>query len=180
MRLLVIAAVLFLTIVPLPGQVGIVPMPMPPQSPFAQLKAYLNLTDSQVQALQGVQISRNNAQQAIYKQINEKQMQLNTLLSQGTSDALTVGQLEIDINNLRKQLPLPNSSYRTQARAVLDPGQTAKLAGLVTALQLSLPAWQAITLDLIDASGPTTPPPAPVVLPTALELTGSVPASIRE
>lgn len=178
MRLLVLAAVIFLTIAPLPGQVGIVPMPMAPQSPFAQLKAYLNLTDAQVQALQAVQVSRNNAQQAIFKQINEKQLQLNTLLSQGTSDALTVGQLEIDINNLRKQLPLPNSSYRTQALAVLDPGQAAKLPGLVSALQLQLPAWQAITLDLIDTPGATGPPPyaAP---PTPLELTGGALASIQ-
>ena len=179
MRPFVLAAVIFLTIVPLPGQIGIVPMPMPPQSPFAQLKAYLNLADAQVQALQAIQVNRNNAQQAIYKQINEKQMQLNALLGQGTSDALAVGQLEIDINNLRKQLPLPNSSYRTQARAVLDPGQTAKLPGLISALQLQLPAWQAITLDLIDAPGPTAPPPYAAPL-TALELTGGVQASIRE
>lgn len=179
MRLHFLAAVIFLTITPVRAQIGIFSMPTPPQSPFTQLKAYLNLTDAQVQALQSIQVSRNNAQQAIYKQINEKQMQLNALLSEGTSDALTVGQLEIDINNLRKQLPLPNSSYRTQALAVLDPGQTAKLAGLISALQLQLPAWQAITLDLIDAPGPTAPPPSPVVLPTALELTGGLQASIQ-
>jgi hypothetical protein len=117
-------------------------------------------------------------QSAIYKQINAKQMELNTLLSQGTSDALTVGQLEIDINNLRKQLRLPNSSYRTQALAVLDSTQTAKLPGLISALQLQLPAWQAITLDLIDAPGPTAPPPY-VAPPSAVELTGGAQASIQ-
>jgi hypothetical protein len=64
-----------------------------------------------------------------------------SLLRQGTSDALTVGQLEIDINNLRKQLQLPNSSYHASALAILTPDQTAKLADLVRALQLQQPAW---------------------------------------
>jgi hypothetical protein len=49
----------------------------------------------------------------------------------------------------------------------------------LSALQLQQPAWQAITLDLIDAPAPTAPPPyaAP---PSALELTGGAEASIRE
>jgi hypothetical protein len=59
-----------------------------------------------VQSLIQIQTNRTAAQQPIYKQINDTQTQLNQLLSQGTSDALTVGQLEIDINKLRKQLPL--------------------------------------------------------------------------
>ena len=177
MRVLFLTIASLLPIVQLPGQIGS-PLPVPsPQSAYSQLKAYLNLSDTQVPNLMTIQVNRNNAQQAIYKQMNDTQNQLNVLLSQGTSDALTVGQLEIDINNLRKQLPLPNSSYRTQALAVLTPDQTARLPGLIAALQLQLPAWQAITLDLIDAPPPTAPPPLPVVKPVAaLELE---PASIQ-
>lgn len=167
MRLLFLTAVSFLTIVAAPAQIGILPAPIAPKPVYAQLKAYLNLTDTQVQNLLGIQASRNTAQQAIYQQINQKQTQLNLLLSQGTADALTVGQLEIDINNLRKQLPLPNSSFRTQALAVLTPDQTAKLPALVSALQLQATAYQAITLDLIDAPAPTGPPPLPAILPPA-------------
>lgn len=157
MKMLSFAVASFLAIVPLPGQIVQTLQPV-----YAQLKAYLNLTDTQVQNLLSIQASRNNAQQAIYKQIADKQTQLNTLLSQGTTDALTVGQLEIDINNLRKELPLPNSPYRTQALAVLTPDQVAKLPSLVTALQLQTTAWQANALDLIDAPAPS---PLPAMMP---------------
>ena len=163
MKVLFLTVASFLAVVPLPGQI----VPMPPeqnlQPVYAQLKAYLNLTDTQLQNLLSIQASRNNAQQAIYKQIADKQTQLNTLLSQGTTDALTVGQLEIDINNLRKQLP--NSSYRSQALAVLTPDQVAKLPSLVNALQLQTTAWQANALYLIDAPALNGPPPLPAMMP---------------
>src|SRR5215831_230039 len=150
------------------AQIGtITPTPIT-QPVYTQLKAFLNLTDAQVQSLIQIQTNRTAAQQAIYKQINDKQTQLNQLLSQGTSDVLTVGQLELDINNLRKQLPLPNSTFRTSALAVLTPDQTAKLPDLVRALQLQQPAWQAITLDLIDAPAPSTP--APVAAPPMMTM----------
>ena len=51
---------------------------------------------------------------------------------------------------------------------------------VMNVLQLQLPVRHAITLDLIDAPGPTAPPPSPVVLPTELELTGGAQASIHE
>ena len=156
-------AVGYLTASLLPAQGGVItPAPLA-QPVYTQLKAFLNLTDAQVQSLVQIQSNRTVAQQAIYKQINDKQTQLNLLLNQSTSDALTVGQLEIDINNLRKQLQLPNSSYRASALAVLTPDQTAKLADLVRALQLQQPAWQAITLDLIDPPVPSAPSPVPIL-----------------
>ena len=173
MKTLLLTAVTLITFLPLPAQVpaiiGIVPGPVSPQPSYPQLRAYLNLTDAQVQSLVANLTNRSTTQQAIYKQINDKQMQLNTLLSQGTSDALTVGQLEIDINNLRKQLPLPNSSYRLMALSVLTPDQTAKLAALVNALLLQPPAYQAITLDLIDAPVIAPPPLPPGKLASELE-----------
>ena len=177
MKALLLTAVTFITILQLPAQVpsivGIIPQPVPPQPSYPQIRAYLNLTDAQVQALVTNLTNRSSAQQAIYKQMNDKQIQLNMLLSQGTSDALTVGQLEIDINNLRKQLPLPNSSYRQTALGVLTPDQTAKLAALINALQLQNAAFQAITLDLIDAPAPVAPPPLPAAQ-LASELEGPV------
>jgi len=139
----------------------VAPPVMPIVTPnYAQLKAYLNLTDAQMQSLTDILNSRNTAQQAIYKQISDKQNQLNTLLKNGTTDALTVGQLEIDINNLRKQLPLPSGNYRDSALGVLTADQKAKLPALVNALLLQQPAYQAVTLNLIDG-------PAPVALPVA-------------
>jgi Spy/CpxP family protein refolding chaperone len=141
-------------------------MPLVPQQPnYTQLKAYLNLSDTQVQALEDIYKSRMTAQQAIYQQISAKQTQLNQLLASGTGDANTVGQLMIDIRNLQKQLPIPASTYRAQALKALNPDQQAKLPALVAALQVQQAAWQAVTLDLVDA-----PAPAPIVPLAAAEL----------
>ena len=139
-------------------------MPPVPQPGFTQLRAYLNLGDAQLQALQDIYKGRMSDQQAVYQQISARQMQLNQLLAGGTGDANTVGPLLIDIHNLQKQLPIPASTYRSQALKVLNPDQAAKLPALVTALQLQQAANQAVTLDLVDA-----PPPGPIVpLPAAV------------
>jgi hypothetical protein len=115
------------------------------------LKTYLNLSDGQLQSLEDIYKSRMAVQQAIYQQISAKQTQLNQLLAGGTSDAAAVGQLMIDIHNLQKQLPIPNSTYRDQALKVLTPDQAAKVPALTSALVLQQTAWQAVTLDLVDA-----------------------------
>ena len=66
-----------LTVSLLPAQVGVI-TPTPIAQPvYTQLKAFLNLTDAQVQSLVQIQSNRTAAQQAIYKQINDKQTQLN-------------------------------------------------------------------------------------------------------
>ena len=139
----------------LPGAVTL-PAPLP-MLQFGQLKTYLNLSDAQLQALIDILNSRNTAQQDIYKQISDKQSKLNALLQAGTSDAMLVGQLTLDINSLRKQLPIPTTTYRAAALKVLTADQAAKLPALAAALQLQQPAWQAITLDLIDAPASPTP-----------------------
>jgi Spy/CpxP family protein refolding chaperone len=113
----------FLVTAALLGQGAPIIIPAP-QPTYAQLKAYLNLTDVQLQTLENIYTNRMAAQQAIYQQISAKQTQLNQLLGNGTSDANSVGQLMIDIHNLQKQLPIPASTYRDQALKVLNPDQT--------------------------------------------------------
>jgi len=160
MFLLVLCLATGLVYAQTPGVVLPFPSPGLPVQSFQQLKDYLGLSDAQIQSLTDLLKSRNDAQQAIYKQINAKQQQLDALLKAGTNDALQVGQLTLDINALRKQLPIPNANYRPAALAILTAEQKTKLANLTAALQLQQPAWQAITLNLIDA-----PQPQPVPLP---------------
>ncbi len=143
---------------------GSAPVVMPPPS-FPGLKAYLNLTDAQVSSLTTILENRNAAQQAIYRQIGDKQTELYSLLSAGTTDALRVGQLMLDINNLQKQAAAPIPSSRTAALAVLTADQKGKLTNLSAALQLQQPAWEAVTLDLIDAPKPILGPP--IIMPAA-------------
>ena len=139
-------------------------MPPVPTPAYGQLKAYLNLSDAQLQSLEDIYKSRNTSRQAIYQQISAKQTQLNQQLAVGAPDALTVGQLLIDIHNLQKQAATPSPAYRDQALKVLTPDQTAKLTALVTALHLQQAAYQAITLDLIDTPAPTVVPLPAVTL----------------
>jgi Spy/CpxP family protein refolding chaperone len=147
------------TVVEAQGAQVMPPVPMPA---YSQLKAYLNLSDTQLQSLGDIYKSRLTAQQVIYQQISAKQTQLNQLLAGGTTDAATVGQLMIDIHNLQQQAATPSSTYRDQALKVLSADQAAKLTALVTALQLQQAAYQAVTLNLIDS-----PARAVVPLPAA-------------
>jgi Spy/CpxP family protein refolding chaperone len=129
--------------------------PLPPiPAPSAALMQYLGLSPTQAQALQDVQKSRTTADQATYKQISDKQMTINNLIAAGSNDALQIGQLTIDISNLRKGLLTSGAPFRDQALAVLTPDQKNKLPGLTSALQLQPAAYQAINMNLIDQVHP--------------------------
>jgi len=117
---------------------------------YADVKAYLSLTDAQIQSLQAVQDSRNQALQNIYKQIGQKNTTLYQLLEAGTASAAQLGQLLLDIHSLQKQLPLSDGPYKSQSLNVLTADQKAKLPKLSEALQLQSAAGQAGMLLLID------------------------------
>lgn len=158
MKLRFLAAVLFLTPVLASaqdrGSTLIYPGPV-----FTQVKAYLGLTDSQMQSLQSILDSRNQAAQQFYNQINQKYAELNRLLEAGTGTAAQIGQLMLDIRALQKQTP-PDTPYRAQALNVLTADQKNKLPKLSEALQLQPAAGQAGMLLLIEY-----PQRGPVILP---------------
>jgi Spy/CpxP family protein refolding chaperone len=153
------------------AQAVITPLP-PNPAPYTAVKQYLGLSDAQMQSLQDVQKNRAAADQAIYKQISDKQTAINNLLSSGSNDALQIGQLTIDISNLRKQLPTSGAPFRDAALAVLTQDQKNKLPALTSALQLGPAGSQAIGLNLIDPVSVIRPlyfTPAPVPAETAPE-----------
>jgi hypothetical protein len=159
-----------LTVGLLPAQV-IAPPIIGPN--YQDLKAYLNLSDTQVQALIAVQKTQQEASLAIYKEIADKQTQLNNLLKTDAPDPFQVGQLTVDINNLRKKLPLSGDPYHTNALNVLTADQKTRLAGLVSALQLQPAANEAVNLNLIDR------PKNPVTINPLLRFANE-PASIMQ
>ena len=124
-------------------------MPRIPQQ-WDELRQYLVLSDAQLSTLEQIMRNRSQAEQQIYLQISEKERQMYTLLQQGSNDAGTIGRLMVEINNLRRQLPLSGGTYRTQALAAINDAQKAKVAALVEALKLQSPAWQAVQLNLMD------------------------------
>ena len=129
----------------------------PPASSYKEVQQFLGLSDQQVEALRAIQVERDKAMQAIYKQISDKQAELSQLLQSGSADYSRIGQLMVDISNGQKQVPGPVEPYRTQALAILNPQQKAKLPTLAEALNLNTPAYQAVELDLLDRPAPSPP-----------------------
>lgn len=143
-----------------PAQDGatILPYPMPPQR-YHELMQFLTLSEAQATQLQSIANARNQTQQSVYEQINEKYRQLQALLNANSTDAATIGRLTIEINNLQKQR-VPAEPWRSQALNVLTAAQKQKLPTLQQALQLQTPGWQATTLNLIDSPQPQVRPAA--------------------
>jgi Spy/CpxP family protein refolding chaperone len=139
------------------------------QTRWDELRQYLVLSAGQLATLEQIQASRAKAEQEIYAQMHEKERQLHGLLQQGSNDSTAIGRLMVDINNLRRQLPLNPASYRAQALTALDDAQKSKLPALDEALTQQTPAWQAVQLNLLD--NPSTrdirilPYPMPAVGP---------------
>ena len=125
----------------------------PPRVPqhWDELRQYLVLSEAQVSTLEQIMRNRSQAEQQIYLQISEKERQMYALLQQGSNDAGSIGRLMVEINNLRRQLPLNGAPYRTEALAAMNDAQKAKLAALVEALKLQSPAWQAVQLNMMDS-----------------------------
>jgi Spy/CpxP family protein refolding chaperone len=140
-----------------PGRVGTAIFPPPPAS-FDELKANLGLSTAQVEQLVTIMQEKSEAHQAAYRQIAEKQTELNNLLNSGSRDVNRIGQLMLDIHTLSKQQPAPsNDQYRQRALAVLTAEQRVKLGPLDQAMKLNTPAWQAVTLNLVDPPAPGRP-----------------------
>ncbi len=118
---------------------------------YTELKQHLLLTDAQVQSLSALLKTRQDAEQAIYTQIRQKQEAINNLLKAGSKDAVQIGQLTLDVYMLQKQLPVSGQPLRAAALNVLTAEQKNKLPTLTSALQLQTPAWEAVTLNLIDS-----------------------------
>lgn len=156
-----------LALVPLAAQQTPALTIAPSESP---LRTYLTLTESQITSLQQIQERKRTAESAIYTQMSERQRQLDALLRDGSNDVATIGRLMVEINNLRKQLPLPSDQYRASALAVLTDAQKAKLPALTEALKVMQPANEAVFYNLVDSPNQIAIPrplPMPVFLPSA-------------
>src|SRR5688572_20121466 len=146
----------FLT-VPAVGQDGSSPssiMPVLPVQQYASVKQYLVLSDAQLASLRQIQENHQKAQQAVYEQMRAKQVELDRLLQAGSNDAVTIGRLMVDLNNLRRQVPVSGGPYKTQALAVLNDAQKQKIATLQQAMELQQTAGEAVSLNLADAPQP--------------------------
>ena len=173
MRLLSLCSFLLAGASFLPAQDAVIlPYPVPP-SRFEELRSYLTLSDTQVIALQQVMQGKSDAENAIYRTIQQKYETLNNLLATPSPDPFQVGRLTVEIRDLQKQVPLNGEPYRSNALNVLTAAQKQKLPSLSAALQTATPAYQAVTLNLIDA------PQRSGINPLELPYTTTTPASAK-
>ena len=155
------AAVLLAQPMPRPGAEG--------APGIAAVKTYLGLSDQQVQAM--VQLRREEQQllQPLREQMREKAPALRAALQAANPDPTTIGQLTLDLQNLRKRIAALDEDYRAQALALLDSAQKEKLDALVAAARTAergRPIVRGATmLNLLAA--PEPPVGAGRVLPNA-------------
>jgi len=120
-----------------------------------QVKAYLNLQDSQIQSLVQLQQQNMQAAQSLLGELAAKQQTLRDQLDRGSTDAAALGKLLLETETLRKRLSEIHTSYRTQALSLLTAEQRTKLATLEQALKLEAAVRQAMALGLLSPPEPT-------------------------
>ncbi len=120
----------------------------------AALKDALGLSDVQVTQLTQIMKDRNAAVQPMFSQIRDKRTSLREKLNAGSSSASDVGQLEIDIAALQKQIPEVQKQYIDKARSVLNADQLNKLKTIEDAAKLMPAVREATVLSLIEGPEP--------------------------
>ena len=120
-----------------------------PQPP--DLKAFLNLSDAQIQGLVQLQQQKGQALTPLVQQATQTQQKLQQILAASNPDPSTVGQLVIAMASLGQQFQQIVGSFRQQASNSLQPDQKTKLPPLQLALELHPAALQAVSLGLLNA-----------------------------
>ncbi|MCX6623049.1 MAG: Spy/CpxP family protein refolding chaperone, partial [Acidobacteria bacterium] len=125
--------------------------PAPPAP--AELKAYLNLTDGQIQQLQDLRKQAQDSLQSVETQLQTKEQALKDTLDKGTADAAAVGKIVLEIHALRTQLQKAMDTAHQSALNLLTADQKTKLKTLEDAAKLGDEIEQAGGLGLMTAPG---------------------------
>ena len=132
-----------------PGGPGM-PMLVPD---IGALKAYLNLTDAQVQQMRqaGEQARKQAAEKVrtIQPQVRDKRLALRDLLAKGSNDPAAVGKLVLEIQALHKQVREGREAVRNSQLNVLTAEQKAKFKAIEDAAALPAATRAAIRLGLV-------------------------------
>ena len=120
-----------------------------PQPP--DLKAFLNLADSQIQSLVQLQQQKAQALTPLVQQSTQIQQKLQQLLAAQNPDPAAIGQLIIAMSTLGQQFQQIVANFQQQASNSLQPDQKTKLPPLQLSLELHPAALQAVSLGLLNA-----------------------------
>jgi Spy/CpxP family protein refolding chaperone len=116
-----------------------------------ELQEHLQLTEEQVAALKTNRQALREATQPLMEQIREKRGQLREEMGSATSNAGTIGQLNVDLKALMEQIKTVREESRANAVASLNASQQSALAELQRALELQGVAQQAVGSNLLAA-----------------------------
>ncbi len=117
--------------------------------PTDAVKAYLNLTDAQLQALNDIRRQGGQAEAAAMQKMQTAHNSIDTMMRGGKPDAMTLGNLMIEIQNQNDSSAKTRASFNAQAINALTPDQKAKLQALQAAAQLSPTIHEATGLFLL-------------------------------
>ena len=117
--------------------------------PTDAVKAYLNLTDAQIQALNDIRNQASQAEGSAMQKMRMAQSSIDNLMRAGKPDAMTVGNLMIEIQNQNDSISKTRATFNAQAVNALTPDQKARLQALQAAAQLSPAIHQATGLFLL-------------------------------
>ncbi len=115
------------------GLIAQAPVPPGPGAnppPTDDAKAYLGLTDTQIQALGQLRQTMRQALQPMMDQISQQQEALQKQLEAGSTDAAALGRMLVGIQTIRKQIETAQTGFRAQAVNLLTAQQKAKLQTL--------------------------------------------------
>lgn len=133
------------------------PMPPDPSGPTGpplppshdQLKQALGLSDDQVTQLVDLRKQEREALRPVFAQMRDKRKAVQDAMQAGGTDAAALGNLLIEMQNLRKQVRDSNLQYRDKALGVLNADQKAKLKALEEAEKLAPAIRQGVGLNLL-------------------------------
>jgi len=120
------------------------------QTPDA-LAAYLNLSDTQLAALQENNKAMREAVRAIMESARGERDGVREELKQDNPNPTIVGQALVDAKETREAIRAKSAEFRANALAILTADQRASLAALQQSLELAPTARQAIGANLLEA-----------------------------
>ena len=122
-------------------------------SGFGVLVEHLGLTEQQVADLRANQQTLREASRDLIRQIGEKSRLLREEMGQESPNAAIVGQLTVEIHDLRSEMKTLRDESRAASLLLLDESQQQRLAQLQQALSLMGVAQQAVGMNLLAGPG---------------------------
>lgn len=120
-----------------------------PPVPPPDLKAVLNLSDSQVQSLTTLQQQKMQALEPLVQQLAQDQQKLGQLID-SNPDPASIVSLVLEIAKLSKQTQQVAGGFQQQALNVLQDDQKSKVSTLADVLRLQQAAHQAAAIGLVN------------------------------